>query len=354
MAKYYDDDNEIEYEKVFEKFDDDEYTQSLFKKLSKITKTNKSKKEKEETKGMGLLPYNFKTKEDEREYRRIRDELVSEYMGLAESLSKRYADEGKNLNDIKQEAYIQLSQSVSNYKLGKGYTFMTYATPCIIGAIKRFFRDNKGDEYIMRIPRPILKLAIEIKDATVILEQKYNRKPTEIEIAEHLNVKLASVREALSVTYALYNPESLDIIHGAEEGSGGTLMDTLCSQESYEANIISDELIKRYTRTFSDRDYIIFTEVYFEGLSQQKVADKLGINQTTVGRNADKLRTRFVTSIMEDFTSNFTDTEYNIFMDVYADKRNSKEVAKEYKMKMEELEILKEKLKQKFLVNFYG
>ena len=115
---------------------------------------------------------------------RLRDELVEIHLPLVEYLARRFRNRGEPLDDLVQVATIGLIKSVDRFDLERGVEFSTYATPTIVGEIKRHFRD-KG--WAIRVPRRLQELKLSLTKATSDLSQKNGRSPTVAELAEHLS-----------------------------------------------------------------------------------------------------------------------------------------------------------------------
>ena len=113
--------------------------------------------------------------EDDPQRQRVRDELVEMHLPLVEYLARRFRNRGEPLDDLIQVATIGLIKSVDRFDLERGVEFSTYATPTIVGEIKRHFRD-KG--WAIRVPRRLQELKLSLAKATSDLSQRNGRAPT--------------------------------------------------------------------------------------------------------------------------------------------------------------------------------
>jgi RNA polymerase sigma-B factor len=111
---------------------------------------------------------------------RLREQLVEAHLPLVEYLARRFRNRGEPLDDLIQVATIGLIKSVDRFDLERGVEFSTYATPTIVGEIKRHFRD-KG--WAIRVPRRLQELKLSLTKATSELSQKNGRSPTVAELA---------------------------------------------------------------------------------------------------------------------------------------------------------------------------
>ncbi|MGN6523427.1 MAG: SigB/SigF/SigG family RNA polymerase sigma factor, partial [Actinomycetes bacterium] len=144
--------------------------------------------------------------EDDPQRQRVRDELVEMHLPLVEYLARRFRNRGEPLDDLIQVATIGLIKSVDRFDLERGVEFSTYATPTIVGEIKRHFRD-KG--WAIRVPRRLQELKLSLAKATSELSQKNGRAPTVAELAGHLGISEEEVLEGLESANA-YSAVSLD------------------------------------------------------------------------------------------------------------------------------------------------
>lgn len=123
-----------------------------------------------------------------------RDTLIERHLYIAEILSKKYSNRGIEYDDLYQVASIGLIYAIDRYDINKGYQFSSFATPTIIGEIKKHFRD-KG--WTIRVPRRIQELSKKINNAKVLLSQELQRSPTVEDIANYLECTEEEVLETM-------------------------------------------------------------------------------------------------------------------------------------------------------------
>ena len=139
------------------------------------------------------------------------------HLPLVEHLARRFRNRGEPLDDLTQVATIGLIKSVDRFDLDRGVEFSTYATPTIVGEIKRHFRD-KG--WAVRVPRRLQELRLALTTATGELSQRHGRAPTVAELAEHLGITEEEVLEGLESANA-YRTLSLDVPDTRRRVAGG-------------------------------------------------------------------------------------------------------------------------------------
>src|SRR6266550_9603943 len=136
----------------------------------------------------------------------LRDEIVGSQVGLAEYLARRFKNRGEPIEDLIQVALLGLLKAVERFDPGRGLEFSTFATPTIVGELKRHFRD-KG--WAVRVPRRVQELHVEINSLVGDLTQRLGRSPTIAEIAAAAGATQDEVLEALDSAHA-YSLISLD------------------------------------------------------------------------------------------------------------------------------------------------
>ena len=123
-----------------------------------------------------------------------REALIEKYMSLVRSLARRYSYRGEQLDDLIQIGAIGLIKAIDRFDVNRGVELTTYATPNIIGEIKRHFRD-KG--WSVRVPRGLQELNVQLSKLVEQLTVELGRSPTIPELAESAGVDEEDVLEAL-------------------------------------------------------------------------------------------------------------------------------------------------------------
>lgn len=233
---------------------------------------------KEEKKEL-FLEY-YKTKDQD-----LRTILIEEYLYIAEILSKKYIGKGINYDDIYQVASIGLIYSVDRFDPTKGYEFSSFATPTIIGEIKKYFRD-KG--WTIRVPRRIQELSKKIMIAKNKLSQEYQRTPTVEDIAEFLNASPEEIIESMEAS-KVYTPQSLDIVYDSGDDKKMSLQDLIGEDEKYFDKIDLKDFLLKSMKNLNEVEKTILIDRYFNKKTQIVIAKKLNISQMTVSRIEKKV-----------------------------------------------------------------
>jgi RNA polymerase sigma-B factor len=211
---------------------------------------------------------------------RARDALVEQHLPLVEHLARRFRNRGEPYDDLVQVATIGLIKSVDRFDLDRGVEFSTYATPTIVGEIKRHFRD-KG--WAVRVPRRLQELRLSLASATSELSQKQGRAPTVSELAAHLKISDEEVLEGLESANA-YSTLSLD---AGDSGSGDEPMpvaETLGAEDEGLEGVEYRESLKPMLERLPPREKKILMLRFFKNMTQSEIAAEIGISQMHVSR----------------------------------------------------------------------
>ena len=218
---------------------------------------------------------------DDPVHRRARDELVTLHLPLVHFLARRFRDRGEPLDDLVQVGTIGLIKAVDRFDPERGVEFSTYATPTIVGEIKRHFRD-KG--WAIRVPRRLQELRISLGQATAELSQKSGRAPTVAELAAHLGISEDDVIEGLEGAQA-YSTTSLDAHAGGDDGDDApSLADRLGTDDLDLEAVEYRESLKPLLAALPSRERRILALRFFHGMTQSEIAAEVGISQMHVSR----------------------------------------------------------------------
>jgi RNA polymerase sigma-B factor len=209
-----------------------------------------------------------------------REELIERYMSLVRSLARRYAYRGEQLDDLVQIGAIGLIKAIDRFDLERGVELTTYATPNIIGEIKRHFRD-KG--WSVRVPRGLQELNVQVTKLIEQLTVQLGRSPTIPELAKAAGVEEEQVLEALESGRA-YSSVSLSTGGGSDEDGELDPLESLGTIE-HEYEISEDRaVLAPGFKVLDERERKILHLRFFSGLTQSQIAAEIGISQMHVSR----------------------------------------------------------------------
>jgi len=225
----------------------------------------------------------------------VRDTVVELHLPLAEHLARRFAHRGEPHDDLVQVANIGLIKAVDRFEPERGLEFSTYATPTIVGEIKRHFRDKT---WAVRVPRRLQELRLAMTRANADLAQTLGRSPTVAELAVHLGVGEDDVIEALEAGGA-YSTVPLET-ENDDDAPGPSLTDTLGEEDTSFETVENLASLRPLLAELPERERRILLLRFFEGKTQSQIAADLGISQMHVSRllarTLDRLRTGMLTT----------------------------------------------------------
>lgn len=212
---------------------------------------------------------------------KTRDALVHQFRRLAYRLANPYARRGVDNEDLYQVATIGLIKAVDRFDTTKGHRFSTFATPTILGEIRRYFRDHS---WTMHVPRSLQELSVKVERISRQIGRELGRGPRAAEIADVLGVDEAEVQAALGLELANH-PLSLDApVETSATDGAAVLEETLGTEDreigEVEHRLCLDQLLPR----LNDQQRQVIELRYFGELSQREVARRLHVSQMHVLR----------------------------------------------------------------------
>jgi RNA polymerase sigma-B factor len=209
-----------------------------------------------------------------------REQLIEQYMSLVRSLARRYSYRGEQFEDLVQIGAIGLIKAIDRFDLERGVELTTYATPNIIGEIKRHFRD-KG--WSVRVPRGLQELNVQLSRLMDQLTVQLSRSPTIPELAKASGSTEEEVLEALESGRA-YSSLSLSSGGGADGDDDLDPLESIGTEEhQYEVSEDRAVLAPGF-RALDERERKILQLRFFDGLTQSQIAAHVGISQMHVSR----------------------------------------------------------------------
>ncbi len=209
----------------------------------------------------------------------IREELVERFMPLARRLASRYAGGAEPYDDLIQVASVGLVKAIDRFDTDRGVEFSTYATPTIIGEIKRYFRDRG---WAIRVPRRLQELRMQIGSASAELTQRLGRSPTPRELAAEIGCSVEDVLEGIESSNA-YSTLSLDASDNSEDGAA-TMLDAIGVVDENLEHVEIRESIKPLLDRLDAREKRILLLRFFKNMTQSQIAEEIGVSQMHVSR----------------------------------------------------------------------
>jgi RNA polymerase sigma-B factor len=221
----------------------------------------------------------------------LRNELVEKYLFLIDILIKKYLGKGVDYDDLYQVGSMALVYAVERFDASKGYEFTSFATPTIIGEIKRYFRD-KG--WAMRVPRRLKEISSKLPAAKEVLYGEYHRNPTVKELAEYLGHTEEEILEGMESGQA-YGTYSLNQVFedDSDSGESASLEQYTGIEDTGYASFEDAEIIKKVMQRLDKMETEIFRRRFLNHQTQQDIANELDVSQMTVSRLERNIKQKF-------------------------------------------------------------
>ena len=204
------------------------------------------------------------------------DDLVESNLRLVHSCAKRFKSRGIEYDDLYSAGCLGLMKAAKNFDEKRGFAFSTYAVPVILGEIKRLFRDGGT----VKVSRSLKEKSSKIIKLNEEMSKRLDREPTLSELAKESGLEITEVSELLNVALP---PVSLTADNENEEKQFDIPV------ESEENEITNRLALNEVLSSLRKEDRELIELRYFKGLTQTKVAEKLGISQVQVSRNEKKI-----------------------------------------------------------------
>jgi len=217
----------------------------------------------------------------------IRNEIVSKYLYLADIITKKFLNRGIDYDDIYQVASIALIKAVERFEPEKGVKFISFATPTVIGEIKRFFRDKAS---VIRIPRRIYEIYQKVNHAREHLTQQLQRPPRIDELAAYLDITEEKVLEIIE-SNNVYHIQSFD--KNAYSDDDVILYETVGQEDKTFEEIENRDFLEKSLDKFNDIEKEFIQLRYFNNMTQKDIAKKFGVSQMYISRLEKKVLERF-------------------------------------------------------------
>src|SRR6478752_7097880 len=223
-----------------------------------------------------------------------REGLVHLHLPLVEHCARRFRNRGEPFEDLVQVGTIGLIKSIDRFDCERGVEFSTYATPTIIGEIKRYFR-AKG--WAIRVPRRLQELRMQIGGATAELTQRLGRSPTPRELAESIGCTVEEIIEGIESSNA-YSTLSLDATDDGDD-STATMLDAIGVDDEGLEHVEIRESIKPLLDRLEPREKKILLLRFFKNMTQSQIAEEIGVSQMHVSRLLNRTLEQLRTSMEE-------------------------------------------------------
>ncbi len=204
--------------------------------------------------------------------------LVSTHMTMAARIARGYAGRGQELDDLTQVAMLELVKAASRFDPSRGVAFAQYAYPCIVGGLKKHFRDNG---WSLHLTRRLQELQMQTSRAVPGLTQTLGHTPSIAELAVHLQLSEQDTRDGINSLLA-YSTRSLSAPTAEDEDT--ELGQRLGGLDARLESVADRHLLGQHLALLPSREQHILRLRFGRGLCQREIAEELGISQMHVSR----------------------------------------------------------------------
>jgi RNA polymerase sigma-B factor len=214
-----------------------------------------------------------------------REQLIVSHLNLVRFLASKFKNRGEPIEDLMQVGTIGLIKAIDRFDPARGLEFTTFATPTIMGEIKRHFRD-KG--WSVRVPRRLQELSAKVNQTTDDLTRELQRPPSVAEVAERLGASVDEVLEAMESSSA-YSSVPLEGAGQNADDDAPSIIDHYATEDDDLAASDDRIVIEDAMSEFTPREQEIVNMRFQQGMTQVEIAQKLGISQVQVSRMLRKV-----------------------------------------------------------------
>jgi RNA polymerase sigma-B factor len=208
-----------------------------------------------------------------------RDALILRFLPLARQLASRYRGTGESHEDLVQIACVGLLKAVDRFEPDRGHAFPKYAVPTILGELRRHFRDRG---WAVHVPRSTQELVLKVSDALGTLPARLGGS-TPRDVARYVGAPVEEVLAAMEAATA-YEATSLDAPRPGDVDEGPTWGDAVwCEEPGYE-RVELEEALRGSLAVLSERERLILHLRFDEDMTQNEIAERIGVSQMHVSR----------------------------------------------------------------------
>jgi RNA polymerase sigma-B factor len=208
------------------------------------------------------------------------EEIVKRFEPLARSVARRYHARGEPLEDLTQVAMVGLLKAIARFEPERGFAFTSYATPTMLGELKRYFRDSG---WAVHVPRGVKERALELAAATDELSSRLGRSPSLAELAEALEATEEQTLEAIEAYHARH---TAPLEGGSDDDDNGVpqLAQVLGAEDERLEQAEYLTMIAKGVETLSESDRLILYLRFGRDMTQSEIASRIGTSQMQVSR----------------------------------------------------------------------
>lgn len=229
------------------------------------------------TLNIAAIDQRFEDAADRDTYEAERDALIAAASPLARHLARRVSGKGEPMEDLVQAAHVGLVKAVDRFDPSHGSRFSSFATPTILGELKRHFRDTT---WSLHVPRGVKERVIRVRQTREDLSKKLGREPSHQDLARALGLTTLEISQADEAA-AAYNAQGLE---QPIDDDGGSAVIEVSFEESRFGVIEAWETIRPYLNELDERSRRILFLRYVKDMTQAEIGERVGCSQMHISR----------------------------------------------------------------------
>lgn len=205
-----------------------------------------------------------------------REAFISDNLRLVGHLCRRFCGRGIEYDDLYQAGCVGLVKAADAFDDSLGFRFSTYAVPVVLGEIRRLFRDGGS----IKVSRSLKELSLKINREKILFENEFGTEPTVLQIAEKLGVSAEEVAEALDAARP-----ALSLTAAFDDGENQTDVPVVSGVQALDDKLLLQSAVLR----LEPKEQLLVRLRFFEQLTQNETAKRLGTTQVGVSRAEKKI-----------------------------------------------------------------
>ncbi len=206
-----------------------------------------------------------------------RDAMIRSHLPLARHCARRYHRGQEPLEDLEQVASLALVRAAQSFDPARGTAFSSYAVPCMLGALKRHYRDSG---WAVHVPRALKELALRVEQVA----RETPEASTTSDLADRAGVSTEEVLEAREA-YRVMHVDSLDRPPATgDDGETLSVLDSLGQEDAGLDRVCDRAALDALLTELEERDRLVLTLYYRQDQTQTQIGERLGCSQMHVSR----------------------------------------------------------------------
>lgn len=211
----------------------------------------------------------------------LRATIIERHASLVQTLARKFTRPGVATEDLVQTGWIAVIGALDRFAPGHETKFRTYVVHCIVGELKRYFRDRT---WAIKVPRLLQEIGASLPRTHEALVHQLRREPTMGEMAAALGIDEETLAQAMDLHSSYRLPSLDDRTATSAGGESQSIADTVGRDDAAIETMVENSPLHQALAELDERHRLIVRRRFYEGCSQQEVADELHLSQMQISR----------------------------------------------------------------------